>query len=81
MNLHVRVPKSDKLWLKAQIGKRVFSSYGHGVGYCIEIMREVFNMREKQFLEMAKSADMGKTLNNIDSMILGADEGGKEKAK
>lgn len=79
--LHVRVPEKVKVWLKRQVDNTVFSSYGHGVTYCVKIMMNVFEMREKQILDLAKSADMGKTLNNIDDMISKGEQRGREKAE
>jgi len=81
VSLHVLVPKSDKAFLQAQMKARIWHTYGHGVSFCIDIVKQVYIMREKQFLEMAKSADMGKTLNAIDALILKGDENGDKKAE
>lgn len=60
-----------KEWLKVQVKKKVFRNMTHGVEYCLSIMKNVFDQREDQILDLAKSHPLGVIVNDIDSKIAG----------
>ncbi|MBA7620934.1 hypothetical protein ES703_28290 [subsurface metagenome] len=57
-------------FLDQQTGKKVFADNSHGVNYCVDIIRRVFEGRQKQIEQLARSAAVQDSLESIDEAII-----------
>lgn len=65
-------------FLYQQTEKKVFADFSHGVNYSVDIIRRVFEERVEQIEQLAKSAAVRESLDDIDGAImLGANGKGK----